>query len=240
MLGYLNTLSLVIGKSTESKVWEVLIAQIWACFKGYCDLCTDLKEGFTTPFARLITNLLYTQPALRTSILQGLRQLVVTSQTLAQTSSSLEVDDSIDRRGFGITPAAAKESLTFLRSIASNMVSVLFNVFSSAGSEERGLAGEVISAWLGVLSEKVSASAKCELAEAISRMKILLCRISLRHIPELRQCSKMRCLNSSLHPRPAAPPSRIPCSIFSYLSSLTFPCPPTHPEPCLTRRLARI
>lgn len=35
------------------------------------------------------------------------------------------------------------------------MVSVLFNVFSSCASEERGLVGEVIKAWLGVLSEKV-------------------------------------------------------------------------------------
>lgn len=31
-------------KVNESKVWEVLIAQIWACFKGYCDLAVDLRE----------------------------------------------------------------------------------------------------------------------------------------------------------------------------------------------------
>lgn len=31
-------------KVNESKVWEVLIAQIWACFKGYCDLAVDTKE----------------------------------------------------------------------------------------------------------------------------------------------------------------------------------------------------
>jgi ribosomal RNA-processing protein 12 len=35
------------------------------------------------------------------------------------------------------------------------MISVLFNVFSSCASEERGLVGEVIKAWLGVLSSQV-------------------------------------------------------------------------------------
>lgn len=144
----------------------MLISQIWALFKGYCDLCVDLQQAFTTPFARLVTNLLYTQPGLRTSILQGLRILVTTNQVLAGSGSTsppssdslieeVGAKDNVDIRGFGITPSQAQANVAFLRSIASNMVSVLFNVFSSASSEERGLVGEVIGIWLGVLNEKV-------------------------------------------------------------------------------------
>lgn len=32
------------GKAQESKVWQVLTSQVWACFKGYCDLTVDLQE----------------------------------------------------------------------------------------------------------------------------------------------------------------------------------------------------
>lgn len=35
------------------------------------------------------------------------------------------------------------------------MISVLFNVFSTVPTEERGLVGEVVKAWMGVLPSKV-------------------------------------------------------------------------------------
>lgn len=108
-------------------------------------------QAFTTPFARLITNLLYTQPTLRTSILQGLRTLLQTNLTLSQSSAPPEsLHDS-----FGLSHDQAKENVAFLRSISGNMVSVLFNVFSSVSSEERGLTGEVIKLWMSVLPPKV-------------------------------------------------------------------------------------
>lgn len=43
----------------------------------------------------------------------------------------------------------------FLASLAGNMLSVLFNVFSSVESTERGLVGEVIAVWLGAADAKV-------------------------------------------------------------------------------------
>lgn len=36
------------GRDNEAKVWEVLIGQVWNCFKGYCEACVDLKEVCST------------------------------------------------------------------------------------------------------------------------------------------------------------------------------------------------
>ena len=40
----LRTQAEAAEKSAEVKVWGVLIDQIWACFKGYCELCIDLPK----------------------------------------------------------------------------------------------------------------------------------------------------------------------------------------------------
>lgn len=31
-------------REVEVKIWEACVDQIWACFKGYCDVCPDLSE----------------------------------------------------------------------------------------------------------------------------------------------------------------------------------------------------
>lgn len=108
-------------------------------------------QAFTTPFARLITNLLYTQPTLRTSILQGLRTLLQINLTLSQSSAPPE---SL-AESFGISQDQAGENVEFLRGVSGNMISVLFNVFSSVPSEERGLVGEVVKLWMGILPQTV-------------------------------------------------------------------------------------
>jgi ribosomal RNA-processing protein 12 len=91
---------------------------------------------------------------LRTSILQGLRTLVTTNKILASSALKISTDDT-DTRGFGISSAEAQQNIDFLTGIASNMISVLFNVFNGAASEERGLVGEVIGIWLEILPPKV-------------------------------------------------------------------------------------
>lgn len=32
------------GRAAEAKVWEVIVAQIWDCFSGFCEIPRDLKE----------------------------------------------------------------------------------------------------------------------------------------------------------------------------------------------------
>ncbi|KAG8705738.1 hypothetical protein FRC08_001489 [Ceratobasidium sp. 394] len=131
-------------KEGERKIWEVCILQVWACFKGYCTGLAGLKEGLSTPFLQLLTNLLYSQPTLRVSILQGIRALIASNRAIPAD----ELHYSYVER------ARAEENLKFLAGLAGNMLSVLFNVFSNVESTDRGLVGEVIGMWLGVADAK--------------------------------------------------------------------------------------
>ncbi|CAE6439667.1 unnamed protein product [Rhizoctonia solani] len=131
-------------KEGERKIWEVCIHQVWSCFRGYCTSLAGLKEGLSTPFLQLLTNLLYSQPTLRVSILHGVRSLVASNRSIPAD----EIHYSYAER------SRAEENLKFLASLAGNMLSVLFNVFSSVESNDRGLVGEVISLWLGLADAK--------------------------------------------------------------------------------------
>ncbi|KAG8771972.1 hypothetical protein FRC12_003310 [Ceratobasidium sp. 428] len=131
-------------KEGERKIWEVCINQVWACFRGYCTGLAGLKEGLSTPFLKLLTNLLYSQPTLRVSILHGIRALIVSNRAIPAD----EIHYSYAER------SRAEENLKFLAGLAGNMLSVLFNVFSNVESTDRGLVGEVIGMWLGVADAK--------------------------------------------------------------------------------------
>ncbi|CEL62196.1 Ribosomal RNA-processing protein 12 OS=Saccharomyces cerevisiae (strain ATCC 204508 / S288c) GN=RRP12 PE=1 SV=1 [Rhizoctonia solani AG-1 IB] len=131
-------------KEGERKIWEVCIHQVWSSFRGYCTGLAGLKEGLSTPFLQLLTNLLYSQPTLRVSILHGVRALVASNRSIPAD----EIHYNYAER------SRAEENLKFLASLAGNMLSVLFNVFSSVESNDRGLVGEVISLWLGLADTK--------------------------------------------------------------------------------------
>ncbi|CAE7160742.1 unnamed protein product [Rhizoctonia solani] len=131
-------------KEGERKIWEVCINQVWNCFRGYCTGLAGLKEGLSTPFLQLLTNLLYSQPTLRVSILHGVRALVASNRSIPAD----EIHYNYAER------SCAEENLVFLASLAGNMLSVLFNVFGSVESNDRGLVGEVISLWLGLADAK--------------------------------------------------------------------------------------
>ncbi|QRV82799.1 ribosomal RNA-processing protein 12 [Ceratobasidium sp. AG-Ba] len=131
-------------KEAEHKIWEVCINQVWACFRGYCTGLAGLREGLSTPFLQLLTNLLYSQPTLRVSILHGVRALIASNRAIPAD----EIHYSYTER------TRAEENLKFLAGLAGNMLSVLFNVFSNVESTDRGLVGEVIGMWLGVADAK--------------------------------------------------------------------------------------
>ncbi|QRW23973.1 ribosomal RNA-processing protein 12 [Rhizoctonia solani] len=131
-------------KESERKIWEVCIHQVWGCFRGYCTGLAGLKQGLSTPFLQLLINLLYSQPTLRVSILHGIRALVASNRSIPAD----EIHYSYAER------SCAEENLKFLAGLAGNMLSVLFNVFSSVESNDRGLVGEVISLWLGLADAK--------------------------------------------------------------------------------------
>lgn len=110
----------------------------------------DLQEGLTAPFLSLITNLLYTQPLLLPPLLRSLSLLVSTTKQLM--SSATEPEQL--RKQFGIDQETAKVNLAKLKSLGKDMVSVLLNVFSKMPREQRGMVGDVIGAWVGIMDEK--------------------------------------------------------------------------------------
>ncbi len=139
------------GRAGEAKVWEVVIGQIWDCLPGFFDLARDTREGLTTQFAQLISQLLYTQPLLRPSLLRALSTLITSHQTLSRSAAPSEELLA----GFGIDQQDAAQNITFLRDLASEMLAVLFNVFSSVPREQRGMVGDVVALWMSIMGEKV-------------------------------------------------------------------------------------
>lgn len=129
------------------------------------------NQGLTTPFLTLLTNLLYTQPMLLTPLLRGLSQLVSSNQRLA--NSATEPEEL--RKQFGIDQAMARDSIAYLKTLAKDMVSVLLNVFSKLPREQRGPVGDVIGAWVGIMTEEVSS----QVAFFISLAKVIGCYRSL-------------------------------------------------------------
>ncbi|BEI80482.1 hypothetical protein CcaverHIS002_0110110 [Cutaneotrichosporon cavernicola] len=135
------------GKDTEAKVWETIVSQIWACLPGFCDMPRDLKDGLTSQFLSLITNLLYSQPLLLSPLLRSLTALVTSTERLLGSTT----DPSELRKQFGVDQERAKEDLVALKALAKDMVGVLLNVFSSTPREQRGMVGDVIAAWVRIM-----------------------------------------------------------------------------------------
>ncbi|EGG08288.1 uncharacterized protein MELLADRAFT_85044 [Melampsora larici-populina 98AG31] len=137
----------------EAKKCEILVNQIWSLLPGYCDLPRDLLKAFTKPFAELLSQILYTQPSLRSSVLRALRNLV--DRNLSLSKPVPEPADLQLIRNFGISSKDAQENIQHLSSLASNMSKVMFNLLSKLERKDpvRSLLVETIGSWIKVLSE---------------------------------------------------------------------------------------
>jgi hypothetical protein len=168
-------------------------------------------QGLTPQFLSLLTNLLYTQPLLLSPLLRALSQLVQSTQRLATSATTPEEL----RKQFGIDQAQATANIAYLKTLAKDMVSVLLNVFSKLPRDQRGQVGEVISAWVGIMSEAVSRD--CGLAEArLTRRTSSRCTK-----PSRRICPAHSRRRSPL--RQARAPRVTRCSTCSSSSSRTCP-----------------
>lgn len=157
------------GRQSEAKVWSVLVAQIWTGFAGYCHAPPDVEtvrptlvykcsytdelsfQALTPAFAQLLSQLLYSQPDLRSPVLRGLKALVMSNTSIAS-----QIDTDVGKPSNSdntITPEQASQNLTFLKTQAESWFSVFFNVFGSVDRDNRGMVGDVISVWAG-LAEK--------------------------------------------------------------------------------------
>lgn len=74
-----------------------------------------------------------------------------TNRLLNSTTESSEL-----RKQFGLDQKDAQVNMDHLKSKAKDMVAVLLNVFSQLPREQRGMVGEVIGTWTGIMTEAVS------------------------------------------------------------------------------------
>ncbi|GAB7337132.1 hypothetical protein MBLNU457_g2528t1 [Dothideomycetes sp. NU457] len=149
-------------KTMEIKIYETIVAQIWATFPGYCSWPLDLTEAFDQKFAEMTANLLYSQPQLRSDLCKGLRNLIETNQ-IADVPG---VEEDLIAQG-RISKADAKKNLEHLAGFASNMLAVLFNVYGQTLPQYRGLILTCINAYLSIVPQQ-------ELMETFDRVAAML------------------------------------------------------------------
>lgn len=138
-------------KTVESKIFETLVQQTWATLPGYCELPLDLVESVDQGFAELLSNILYRQADLRVDICRALQTLVESNQAVL--SLETDGDDLVLQRR--TTKEAAGKNIQHLSGFASNLLAVLFNVYSQTLPHYRGYILQCINAYLSITPEKV-------------------------------------------------------------------------------------
>ncbi|KXL44470.1 hypothetical protein M433DRAFT_68283 [Acidomyces richmondensis BFW] len=149
-------------KTMETKIFETIISQIWACLPGYCDLPLDLLEAFDQGFAEQLCNLLYQQPQMRTDVCKALQNLVDTNKAILQLEDG---DDLLLLKR--VTKSEAQQNIQHLAGFAGNLLAVLFNVYSQTLPHNRGNLLNCINSYLSIVPE-------IELMETFQRVATML------------------------------------------------------------------
>lgn len=111
-------------------------------------LPSDAAQALTPTFSQLLSQLLYTQPELRLSVLKGLKSLVESSLAVSEADPENSTESSV--AGGSITREEAIQNVAFLKTQVESWLAVFFNVFGSVERESRGFVGDVISAWANI------------------------------------------------------------------------------------------
>ncbi|KAG6040595.1 hypothetical protein E4U41_007789 [Claviceps citrina] len=133
-------------KTTEIKIYETLVQQIWATLPGYCDLPLDLIEAFDQRFAEMLANVLYKQVELRLDVCRALKTLIESNQAMASIGEG-EEDFMLQSR---VSRDTAQKNLAHLGQFAANMLAVLFNVYTQTLPQSRGPILQTVNAFLSV------------------------------------------------------------------------------------------
>ncbi|KAF2400255.1 NUC173-domain-containing protein [Trichodelitschia bisporula] len=145
-------------KTMEIKIYETVVQQIWAILPGYCDLPLDLTSSFDQQFAEQIANLLYQQVELRADLCRALQNLVDSNKSLI----SLSADDTFVALS-RVSKETAEKNIQHLGTLASNILAVLFNVYSQTLPQYRAPILQSINAYLSITPES-------ELGETFARV----------------------------------------------------------------------
>lgn len=143
-----------IAKSTNKesmnvKIFQTIIDQIWSLLPHFCDLPKDLTTGFDDAFAAKLSDLMYAKVELRGPICHALRLLA--ESNLAYSEGAM-ADDLLMQQEFPIVQA--KQNLEYLQAKSSNILSVLFNVFSATVPESRGFVLETVDTYLQIVPKE--------------------------------------------------------------------------------------
>jgi len=166
-------------KTMEIKIFETLVQQIWALLPGYCDLPLDLTESFDQEFAELVSNLLYKQVDLRSDVCRALQTLVESNKAIVD----IETKDDLVLQS-RVSKASAQKNLDHLSGFASNMLAVLFNVYSQTLPQYRGYILRCINAYLSIAPSK-------EIMETFERVTTML-QSSLSEAGAQTQAEKLK------------------------------------------------
>ena len=137
-------------KTMEVKIYETLVQQIWSTLPGYCDLPLDLLAAFDQTFAEMIANLLYKQTELRLDVCRAMKTLIESNQAIVSIEDS-EEDLILQSR---VTRETAQKNLQHLSQFASNMLAVLFNVYTETLPQSRGPILQTVNAFLSITSQE--------------------------------------------------------------------------------------
>lgn len=137
-------------KTMDIKVFETVVQQVWATLPGYCDLPLDLQTAFDQPFAEMLSNLLYQQTDLRVDLCRGLQNLVESNQALLASDLSDEILQ-VERR---MNRTDSEKNIQHLAGFASNLLAVLFNVYSQTLPQSRAYILQCINSYLSITPEK--------------------------------------------------------------------------------------
>ncbi|CCH43890.1 Ribosomal RNA-processing protein [Wickerhamomyces ciferrii] len=131
--------------SVHSKIFQTIIDQTWSLLPHFADLPNDLTKSFNDEFAQNLAQLLYTKVELRVNICHALRLLVESNVAFA---NGALVDDEFLSQQFSIKEA--QSNVEYLSSKSSNLLAVLFNVFSQTAPESRNFVLETIDTYLSI------------------------------------------------------------------------------------------
>lgn len=150
-------------KTMDIKIFETVVQQIWATLPGYCDLPLDLPTALDQSFAEMISNVLYKQIELRVDLCRGLQNLVESNQAVLASDLTDELLQ-VERQ---MTRADAEKNIAHLAGFASNLLAVLFNVYSQTLPQSRAFILQCINSYLSITPEK-------DLVETFERVSKML------------------------------------------------------------------
>ncbi|KAL3233648.1 Ribosomal RNA-processing protein 12 [Nakaseomyces bracarensis] len=132
-------------ESVQLRVFQTIVDQLWSTLPHFCELPMDLQESFNDEFASEISSLLYSNINLRTTLCHALRMLVESNSLYANGALS---DDILLQQHFSIEES--KQNVDYLASKSSNILAVLFNVYTETAPNSRGYIMETIEAYLKI------------------------------------------------------------------------------------------